>query len=142
MPSYPVHQVLWACVLNKLLKPGVMAGVSATHQPPAVIWIRLRLGWLCHTIVLWYSAQKTSGGGQRLFLVVMFPQFRNCAAQIRNFQFAQLFINCAKHRIICKLPTHGASDNSVSANEARGRLSSALERRYGLKKLRRLKLRP
>ena len=23
-------------------------------------------------------------------------QFRNCAAQIRNFQFAQLFINCAR----------------------------------------------
>ena len=40
---------------------------------------------------------------------VKFAQFRNCTAQIRNFQFAQLFINCAKHRAICELPTHGAS---------------------------------
>ena len=41
--------------------------------------------------------------------ICQFAQFRNCATQIRNFQFEQLFINCAKHRAICKLPTHGAS---------------------------------
>ena len=28
-------------------------------------------------------------------------QFRNCTVQIRNFQFAQLFINCAKIYKLC-----------------------------------------
>ena len=45
--------------------------------------------------------------------ICQFVQFLNCAAQIRNFPFAQLFINCAKHHTICKLPFRGVSDNCV-----------------------------
>ena len=36
----------------------------------------------------------------------------NCGVQIRNFQFAQSIINCAKHCAICKLhvPTRGVRE--------------------------------
>ena len=62
----------------------------------------------------------TNDGAQYLWLYVymfraicQFAQFRKCTAQMRIFQFAQLFINCVKHCAICKLPTHGSSDNCV-----------------------------
>ena len=68
---------------------------------------------------------------------LLFPIDMFCAI----CQFAQLFINCANHRAICKLHVHMyLLMEQAFANEARERLSSALKCRYGPKKLKRLTL--
>ena len=67
---------------------------------------------------------------------VQFVNLCNFEIAPRKLQFAQLFINCAKHRSICKLHTHEAS----VCERGKRTLSSALKCRYGPKKLKRLTL--